>query len=107
METHKELGKGFSEIIYGDSLEIEFKKNNITYSREKRFSFKYKGETLPHYYITDFINDNKITPEIKTIESLTSSHFKQTLNYLAASKIELGLLVNFGEDSLTYKRIVL
>ncbi len=107
MEVHKELGKGFSEIIYGDSLEIEFKKNNITYSREKRFSIKYKGETLPHYYIADFIIDNKIILEIKAIESLTSSHLKQTLNYLAAAKIKLGLLVNFGEDSLTYKRVVL
>jgi len=107
MEVHKELGKGFSEIIYGDSLEIEFKKNTITYSREKRFNIKYKGETLPHYYIPDFVIDNKIILEIKAIENLTSSHLKQTLNYLAATKIKLGLLVNFGEDSLKYKRVVL
>ncbi|MBJ2176157.1 GxxExxY protein [Aureibaculum sp. A20] len=107
MEVHKELGKGFSEIIYGDSLEIEFKKNNINYSREKRFKIVYKGVTLPHYYIADFIVDDKIIVEIKAIESLTGSHLKQTLNYLAASKINLGLLVNFGEDSLNYKRVIL
>ncbi len=85
MEVQKELGKGFREIIYGDSLEIEFKKNNITYSREKRFSIKYKGETLPQYYIADFIIDDKNILEIKAIESLTSSHLKQTLNYFLFS----------------------
>ncbi len=107
MEVHKELGKGFSEIIYGDSLEIEFKKNNILYSREKRFSINYKGVPLPHYYVADFIINDEIILEIKAIENLTSAHVKQTLNYLAASKIRLGLLVNFGEDSLKYKRVVL
>ena len=107
MEVHKELGKGFSEIIYGDALEIEFKKNSTSYSREKRYNIKYKGQSIPHYYIADFVIDDTIILEIKAIESLTSSHIKQTLNYLAASKIRLGLLVNFGEDSLSYKRVIL
>ena len=91
MEVHKELGKGFSEIIYGDALEIEFNKNNI----------------LPHYYFADFVVNNNIILEIKAIETLTNSHLKQTLNYLAASKLRLGLLINFGENSLSYKRIIL
>ncbi len=72
-----------------------------------KFNITYKGNLLPHYYVADFIIDNKIVLEIKAIESLTKSHIKQTLNYLAASKIKLGLLINFGEDSLTYKRILL
>ena len=107
MEVHKELGKGFSEIVYGDALEIELKNAKINYQREVKFNITYKGKLLPHYYVSDFIIDNKIVLEIKAIESLTKSHVKQTLNYLAASKIKLGLLVNFGEDSLTYKRILL
>ncbi|WP_262887966.1 MULTISPECIES: GxxExxY protein [unclassified Polaribacter] len=107
MEVHKELGKGFSEIIYGDALEIEFKRRGILYQREVKFQILYKGEKLSHYYFADFVIDNKIILEIKAIESLTNSHIKQTLNYLAASKIKLGLLVNFGEDSLTYKRVIL
>lgn len=107
MEVQKELGKGFSEIIYGDALEIEFKKQNINYEREVRFDIAYKGNLLPHYYFADFVIDDKIILEIKAIEQLTSSHIKQTLNYLAAAKLKLGLLVNFGEDSLAYKRIVL
>jgi GxxExxY protein len=107
MEVHIELGKGFSEIVYGDALEIELKNAKINYQREVKFNITYKGKLLPHYYVSDFILDNKIVLEIKAIESLTKSHVKQTLNYLAASKIKLGLLVNFGEDSLTNKRILL
>ncbi len=107
MEVHNELGKGFSEIVYGDALEIELRNAKINYQREVKFNITYKGNLLPHYYVADFIIDNKIVLEIKAIEYLTKSHVKQTLNYLAASKIKLGLLINFGEDSLTYKRILL
>jgi len=107
MEVHKELGKGFSEIVYGGALEVEFKKTGIDYQREVKFNIIYKGNLLPHYYLADFIINDKIVLEIKAIECLTKSHVKQTLNYLAASKIKLGLLVNFGEDSLNYKRILL
>lgn len=107
MEVHKELGKGFSEIIYGDALTIEFNNKNIPFSREVLYKINYKGKTLPHFYKADFLVLNEIILEIKAIESLTSSHIKQTLNYLAAANKKLGLLVNFGEDSLTYKRIVL
>ncbi len=107
MEVHKELGKGFSEIIYGDALEIEFKNSGIAYSREERFDISYKNLKLPHYYFADFVIENKIILEIKAIEVLTNSHLKQALNYLAASKLKLGILVNFGENSLKYKRVVL
>lgn len=108
MEVHKDLGKGFSEIIYGDALEIEFKNCNINYSREEKFNISYKGNLLPHYYYyADFVIDNKIILEIKAISQLSDSHIKQTLNYLAASKLKLSILVNFGEYSLSYKRVIL
>lgn len=107
MEVHKELGRGFSENIYGDALEIELINTGIQYKREVKFHITYKGDVLPHFYVADFIIDNKIVLEIKAIETLIKSHIKQTLNYLAASKLKLGILVNFGEDSLNYKRIVL
>ncbi len=107
MEVHNELGKGFNEVVYGDALEIEFINNNIRYSREKKFDIRYKGNLLPHKYRADFIIDDKIVLEIKAIECLNSSHIKQTLNYLAVSKLKLGLLINFGEESLKYKRIIL
>ncbi|SMP05538.1 GxxExxY protein [Flavobacterium hercynium] len=62
---------------------------------------------LPSYYFADFVIFNEIILELKAIAALSTSEIKQTLNYLAASKNKLGLLVNFGEDSLKYKRIIL
>jgi GxxExxY protein len=62
---------------------------------------------LPHYYFADFVVLEKIILEVKAIEQLTSGTIKQTLNYLAAAELRLGLLVNFGEDLLKHKRIIL
>ena len=107
MEVHTILGKGHSEIIYGDALEYEFKKNKIPYDREMKFNITYKEIILSHHYFSDFVIFDEIILEIKAIQQLSSSEIKQTLNYLAASKNKLGLLVNFGEDSLKYKRIIL
>ena len=107
MEVHKILGKGHSEKIYGDALEYEFKINNIPYEREKKYNIEYKEIILSKYYYSDFTVLDEIILEIKAIESLSSSEIKQTLNYLAASKNKVGLLINFGEDSLKYKRVIL
>lgn len=107
MEIHKILGKGHSEIVYGDAIEYEFIKNNIPFEREKKYNIAYKDIILPHHYYSDFVVFDEIILELKAIQSLSNSEIKQTLNYLVASKNKLGLLVNFGEDSLKYKRIVL
>ncbi len=107
MEVYNELGKGFSEIVCGDALAIEFHHNNIHYSREESYNINYKGNIIPHKYKADFVIDNKTILEIKAVETFSTAHIKQTLNYLAVSKLKLGLLVNFGEASLKYKRIVL
>lgn len=107
MDIHNELGKGFSEAVYGDALEIELKTNGVPYRKEAKFDIIYKGELLKHHYFADFIIDDKIILELKAVEKISSSHVKQTMNYLAASKMKLGLIVNFGEDSLTYKRVLL
>jgi GxxExxY protein len=107
MEVHNQLDKGFSEVVYSDALEIEFIDNNIKYSKEQKFNISYKGNILPHKYRADFIINDTIILEIKAIQCLTSSHVKQTLNYLAVSKLKIGLLINFGEDSLKYKRVIL
>ena len=107
MEVHTNLGKGFNEIVYKDALEIEFELNKIPYQREVGYKIPYKGFILPRRYNSDFVVNEKIILEAKAIESLTSGHIKQTLNYLAVSKLKLALLVNFGEDSLKYKRVIL
>ena len=107
MEVHNTLGKGHNEKVYGDALEFEFKLNKIDYIREQKYTIEYKGIQLPSYYYSDFTLLNNIILEIKAIQTLTSSETKQVLNYLAASKNKIGLLVNFGEDSLKYKRLIL
>lgn len=107
MEIHRHLGKGHDEIIYKDALVIELGRAGIPFSREKAYSVSYKGVLLPHSYHADFIVWDKILFEAKAVEQLCDAHKKQVLNCLAASKIRLGLLVNFGGDSLEWKRVVL
>ena len=107
MEVHKILGKGHSEKVYGDAIEFEFKSNEVKYQRESKFNIYYKEIVLPSYYFADFVVFDEIILEIKAIQELSSSEIKQTLNYLAASQNKIGLLINFGEDSLKYKRIIL
>ena len=105
-EVHKNLGKGFSEIVYKDALEYEFKVNNIPYQREKEFSVIYKDTILKHKFYADFVIYDKIILEVKTVECFNNSHYNQCLNYLKISKNELAILANFNLISLDYKRIV-
>lgn len=107
MEIHRALGKGHDEIIYKDALVVELSRANISFSREKKYEVKYKDVFLPHFYFADFVVLDKILFEAKAVESLTDTHVKQVLNYLAASKLRLGLLVNFGGNSLEWKRVIL
>ena len=107
MEVHNILGKGHSEVVYKDALEYELRINLIPFEREKIYEIEYKDIILTRKYIADFVIYNEIIFEVKAISQLTNSDLKQTLNYLASSKNKLGLLVNFGEDSLKYKRILL
>jgi GxxExxY protein len=107
MEVHRQLGRGFDEIVYKDALQYEFTQAGITFERERRFDIRYKSIVLSHPYFADFVVFGKIILEAKSVQALTPGHVKQTMNYLAASGMKLGLLFNFGEDSLTYKRIVL
>jgi len=107
MEIHNIIGKGFSEAVYKDCLCIEFETRKIFFAKEKLFEIVYKGVKIPHHYFADFIIENKVVLEIKAHSSLLEEHTKQVLNYLAASDCKVGLLVNFGENSLKYKRIIL
>ena len=106
MEVHKQLGMGFKEIVYKDALEIEFSSGAIPFVREKRFNIEYKGIILPHKYHADFVIDGKIILEVKATSFIINNFVSQTINYLKASGVHLGIIVNFGEKSLTSKRIV-
>lgn len=107
MEIHRELGKGHDEVIYKDALVVELQRAKIPFIRERKYEVNYKGVILPHSYFADFVPWDKIIFEAKAVEALTDAHVKQVLNYLVAAKLELGLLVNFGADSLEWKRVVL
>ena len=105
-EVHKNLGKGFSEIVYKDALEFEFNENNIPYEREKEYFINYKNTILKHQFYADFVLYNSIILEVKTVDCFNNSHYNQCLNYLKVSDNELALLVYFNSVSLEYKRIV-
>ncbi|HEU5052581.1 MAG TPA: GxxExxY protein [Hanamia sp.] len=106
MEIHKALGMGLKEINYKDALEMEFIENKIQFEREKRFVVKYKGKTLRNPYAADFVVYNSIILEIKSTSALIPVHFAQALSYLSVSNKKLALVINFGEKSLVWKRIV-
>ena len=106
-EVHNNLGKGFSEIVYKDALEYEFKNSLIKFEREKEYSVNYKNTILKHKFYADFVIMDKIILEIKSCKSLNDEHISQCLNYLKVSKNKLAILVNFNKDSLEYKRIIL
>ncbi|HWY11993.1 MAG TPA: GxxExxY protein [Bacteroidia bacterium] len=106
-DVYNELGRGFLEIVYKDALEIELKRRSLFYEREKKYEIDYKGTILPHYYFSGFVVERNIILEVNAQEGVVENHTKQTINYLAVSKCEIGLLVNFGEKSLKYKRIIL
>lgn len=105
-EVHKNLGKGFSEIVYKDALEFEFNSAGISYEREKEYSVNYKDIILKHKFYADFVVFDKIILEIKSCDSFVDSHIAQCLNYLKISDNKLALLVNFNKKSVDYKRII-
>ncbi|WP_315057302.1 GxxExxY protein [Chryseobacterium indoltheticum] len=107
MEIHNYLGHGFSEIVYKDALEIEFRKAGIFYEREKEYEVVYKGIILPHKFYADFVISEKIILEIKGKSQIAEVDLAQAINYLKVSENKLAIIVNFGETKLNYKRIVL
>ena len=107
MEVHRELGPGFLEPIYQEALEIEFQNKQIPYKRESRLFVYYKGILLNKEYVADFICYDQIIIETKAVSELTTEHQSQLLNYLKATGKKLGILINFGTQSLEYKRMAL
>ena len=106
IEVHKNLGKGFSEIVYKDAFEYELNKIGISFEREKEYLVHYKDTVLNHKFYADFVVLDKIILEIKSTDSLHEKHISQCLNYLHVSGHRLALLVNFNKTSLEYKRII-
>jgi len=107
MEVHNYLGPGFLEIVYKDALEYEFRQASIPFEREKKYVINYKGVVLPHTFSADFVVHRNIILEVKCAQGIVKQHMAQALNYLKVSGQPLALIVNFGEEKLTRKRVVL
>lgn len=103
MKVHNALGPGFLESVYHRCMEIELAAQNIIFESERKLNVFYEGKIVGHF-IADLYISPKLIVELKAIESITPSHEVQLVNYLAATGIDNGLLLNFGSQSLQPKR---
>jgi GxxExxY protein len=106
MEIHNQLGHGFLEPVYQDAAVVEFPLKQIPFEREVSLPVKYKNIILPTRYRADFVCFSEIIVEFKALSRLTNVEEAQLLNYLKATGLKRGLLINFGAPSLQYKRLV-
>jgi len=105
-EVHNVLGHGFKEAVYKDALELEFNRLAIPFVKEKPYIIFYKEQKLKHFFIADFVIYDTIILEIKIGSYIGEPYIKQTLNYLKASGLRLGMVINFGAPSLEYQRVI-
>jgi GxxExxY protein len=105
MEVHRILGNGFQEIIYQRALAKEMYLQRLSFSREHEMFINYKGEEIGTRRV-DFFVEEKVMVEIKAIIQLEDVHLAQAINYLEAYKLDIGLLINFGNTSLQFRRVM-
>ncbi len=106
MEVHKELGCGFLEPVYQEALQIEFALQHLPFVVQPDIRIRYKEQLLKKFYVPDFVCFEEVIVEIKALSQLTGLEEAQVINYLKATGIKVGLLINFGCESLKYKRLV-
>ena len=107
MEVHRELGAGFLEYVYEESLCHELNLREIYFERQKELDIYYKDLLIPKKYKPDLMVENKVIVELKATSGLMKIEEAQLLNYLKATKLRIGLLLNFGAESLEIKRRIL
>lgn len=105
MEVHRTLGTGFQEVIYQRSLAVEIEKAGLIFGREIEMPLFYKGVEVGSRRV-DFLIADAVLVELKALHELTPTHYAQIINYLEAYQLEVGLLINFGERSLRFKRFI-
>ncbi|MFA6128891.1 MAG: GxxExxY protein [Bacteroidales bacterium] len=106
-EVHNQLGPGFLESVYQESLALEFEERGIPFDQDAILNIWYKETKLEKFFVADFICHDSIIIELKALSDLTSEHYAQVLNYLKATDIEVGLLINFGSPRVQVKRFIL
>ena len=107
MEVHNELGSGFLEYVYEEAFCYELNLRKIYFERQKELEIYYKDLIIHGKYKLDLLVENKVIVELKATSGLTEIDEAQLLNYLKATKIRVGLLLNFGKKSLKIKRRIL
>ena len=107
MDVHRQLGPGFLEAVYHEALVVELNLRKIPFSHEMELPIYYRGNVLPCAYRADFVCYGEIIVELKALGKLTGAERSQVINYLKATKLCRALLINFGQSSLAYERIVL
>jgi len=105
-EVYRNLGSGFTEAVYQEAMEIEMKNQGIAFIREQSLSIEYKGFKLQKTFRVDFVCYNGIILELKAISELNDECYAQIYNYLKASGMNLGLLINFGNTGFEHKRVI-
>ena len=105
MKIHNAIGNGFQELIYQRCLAIEFEEVDLSFIREAEMPLQYKGREVGTRRV-DFFVDGKVLVELKAVSELNDTHLAQGLNYLEAFSLEVGLLINFGANSLQIKRLL-
>ncbi|HEY4761572.1 MAG TPA: GxxExxY protein [Thermoguttaceae bacterium] len=106
MEVHNELGYGFLEAVYQEALQYELTQLGVPFAREVPLPVRYKDETLQCAYKADFICYESVIVELKALAQLTTIEYAQIINYLKATGLQRGLLINFGAPRLEYKRFI-
>ena len=106
MAVHRELGHGFLEPVYQEALALEFAETSTPFEREKTLEIHYRGKLLSVGYRADFVCYGNMIVELKALQQISGVEEAQILNYLKASGLEKGLLLNFGTPSLQYKRFI-
>jgi GxxExxY protein len=104
MGVHSSLGSGFQEVIYQNALEIEMQHQSVSFIREREMPIYYREIKIGTRRV-DFFVENLIMVELKATISLEDVHLAQAINYLEAYNMQTGLLINFGSQSLTFKRL--
>ncbi len=106
MEVHRHLGCGFLEEVYQEALERELKHRKIPFEAQCKIKVYYKDEPLDKYYIADLVCYEDLIIELKAVSELAPIHTSQLVNYLQATDTLYGVLINFGEESLRYRRVI-
>ena len=106
LEVHNHLGCGFLETVYEEALALEFRTLKIPFERQKVLKIFYKGNEIKKHYSAHFVCYDKVLLELKAVTRLNSDHDSQVLNYLKAADLKLGMILNFGESSFRFKRLI-